>query len=81
MQQVIALCRDISAEVHYQQKLDALHQAGRELACLESDLNAEERVEVLKHNIRKLTHDLLQYDVIEIRLLDPKTKLLKPLLA
>src|SRR5262249_28072585 len=32
-------------------------------------------------NIRHLTHDLLHYDVIEIRLLDPKTKLLKPLLA
>jgi len=81
VQQIIALCRDNTAEMQYQQKLDALHQSGRELACLESDLNAEERVEVLKHNIRKLTHDLLHYDVIEIRLLDPKTKLLKPLLA
>jgi CheY-like chemotaxis protein len=81
VQHIIALCRDITAETQYQQKLDALHQAGRELACLESDLNADERVEVLKHNIRRLTHDLLHYDVIEIRLLDPHTKLLKPLLA
>ena len=36
---------------------------------------------MLKHNIRNLTHNLLQYDVIEIRLLDPVTKNLKPLLA
>ncbi|HZZ80664.1 MAG TPA: response regulator [Gemmataceae bacterium] len=79
--QIIALLRDITAEVQQQQKLDALHQAGRELACLQTDLSDEERVEVLKHNIRHLTHDLLHYDVIEIRLLDPDTKLLKPLLA
>jgi CheY-like chemotaxis protein len=79
--QIIALLRDITPEVQQQQKLDALHQAGRELACLETDLSDEERVEVLKHNIRRLTHDLLHYDVIEIRLLDPDTKLLKPLLA
>ena len=81
VQQIIALCRDSSSEIQQQQKLDALHQAGRELACLQSDLSAEERIEVLKHNIRNLTHNMLHYDVIEIRLLDPKTKLLKPLLA
>ncbi len=81
VQQIIALCRDITSEVNQQQKLDALHQAGRQLACLQTDLSAEDRIDVLKHNIRKLTHDLLHYDVIEIRLLDPRTKLLKPLLA
>jgi CheY-like chemotaxis protein len=81
VQQIIALCRDISSEYQQQQKLDALHQAGRSLTCLQSDLSADERVEVLKHNIRQLTHNLLLYDVIEIRLLDPATKLLKPLLA
>ncbi len=75
------LLRNSSSEIDNQQKLDALHQAGRELACLQSDLSADERIEVLKHNIRKLTHDLLHYDVIEIRLLDPRTQLLKPLLA
>jgi CheY-like chemotaxis protein/PAS domain-containing protein len=83
--QLIVLCRDITAEVQQQQKLDALHQAGRELASLHADqveeVSAEERVEVLKHNIRRLTHDLLHYDVIEIRLLDPKTGELRPLLA
>lgn len=81
VQQIISLGRDITSEVKQQQKLDALYQAGRQLACLQADLSAEDRIEVLKHNIRKLTHDLLHYDVIEIRLLDPRTKLLKPLLA
>ena len=70
VQQLITLCRDITSEIRQQQKLDALHQAGDQLACLQTDLSAEDRVEVLKHNIRKLTHDLLNYDVIEIRLLD-----------
>src|SRR5213076_2179889 len=72
-------------EVHQQQKLDALHQADRELAALNAgqtaDVSPEERVEVLKHNIRRLTHDLLHYDVIEVRLLDPRTRELRPLLA
>ncbi len=85
VQQFIALCRDVSAEVQRQQKLDALHHAGRELAALNTDeindMDVEERVEILKQNIRKLTHDLLQYDVIEIRLLDQQTRQLIPLLA
>jgi len=85
VQQFIALCRDVTTEVQRQQKLDALHQAGRELASLNaeeiSDMDVEERVELLKQNIRKLTHDLLHYDVIEIRLLDRQTGRLTPLLA
>jgi CheY-like chemotaxis protein len=85
VQQLIALCRDVTAEVQQQQKLDALHQAGRELATLSADqlaeMSVEERVELLKHNIRRLTHDLLHYDVVEIRLLNPRTGELKPLLA
>jgi CheY-like chemotaxis protein len=85
VQQLIVLGRDVTAEVQRQQKLDALHQAGRELASINAEqlaeVSAEERVEMLKHNIRRLTHDLLHYDVIEIRLLDPRTGELKPLLA
>ncbi len=83
--QLISLCRDITAEFQQQQKLDALHQAGRELAALTADQLAEmdvaDRIELLKSNIRRFTHDLLHYDVIEIRLLDPRTGLLEPLLA
>jgi CheY-like chemotaxis protein len=85
VRQLIVLCRDVTAEVQQQQKLDALHQAGRELALLNAgqaaEVSPEERVEVLKHNIRRLTHDLLHYDVIEVRLLDPQTGELRPLLS
>jgi CheY-like chemotaxis protein len=82
--QFISLGRDVTAQVQQQQKLDALHQAGNELAELPSDQLAEmgvdERVELLKQNIRRLTHDLLHYDVIEVRLLDRETGRLEPLL-
>jgi CheY-like chemotaxis protein len=82
--QLISLGRDVTAEVQHQQKLDALHQAGRELAALDpeqlAEMSVEERIELLKHNIRRFTHDLLHYDVIEIRLLDRQTGKLEPLL-
>jgi CheY-like chemotaxis protein len=83
--QLIALGRDVTAEVQQQQKLEALHLAGSELAGLKADqiadMSAAERIELLKLNIRRLTHDLLHYDVIEIRLLDPQTGKLESLLS
>jgi CheY-like chemotaxis protein len=82
--QLISLTRDVTALVQQQQKLDALHQAGRQLAGLSAEqlaeMSVEDRVELLKHNIRRFTHDLLHYDVIEIRLLDQQTSKLEPLL-
>jgi two-component system, sensor histidine kinase SagS len=81
---LIVLTRDVTAEVNQQQKLDALHKAGAELASLSpsqlADMCPEERIELLKQDIRRLTHDLLHYDVIEIRLLDRQTGRLEPLL-
>lgn len=81
---MIALVRDVTSEVVQQQKLDALHQAGRELAGLDAEqlaeMNVPSRVELLKLNLRKFIHDLLHYDVIEVRLLDRKSGELKPLL-
>ncbi len=82
--QVVVLARDVTAQVRQQQQLDALHRAGEELAPLSSDqladVSVEERIEALKQNIKRLTHDLLHYDVIEIRLLDRQTGRLEPLL-
>jgi CheY-like chemotaxis protein len=82
--QLISLARDVTALVQQQQKLDALHKAGRELAALSAEqleeMSAEDRVELLKHNIRKFTHDTLHYDVVEIRLLNRETGRLEPLL-
>jgi CheY-like chemotaxis protein len=83
--QLISQCRNVTSEVQQQQKLDALHQAGQELAALNASQLAEmdiaDRIELLKNNIRRFIHDLLHYDVIEIRLLDPSTSRLEPLLA
>ena len=74
-----------TAQVQQQHKLDALEQASRELAGLQIDklaeMSVEERIELLKQNIRRLTKDLLHYDVIEIRLLRHETGELVPLLA
>ncbi|MFN4259014.1 MAG: response regulator [Gemmataceae bacterium] len=82
--QLISLTRNVTAEIQEQQKLDALHQAGREMAALApedlAEMTVEERIELLKLNIRKFIHDLLHYDVIEIRLLDRQTGKLEPLL-
>ncbi len=82
---VVVLCRDVRAEVNQQQRLNAIHQAMRELAALSPDQLAEmsmaDRIELLKQDIRRLTHDLLHYDVFEIRLLDRKTERLEPLMV
>jgi CheY-like chemotaxis protein len=82
--QLMSVGRDVTAAAQQQQKLDALYQAGRELASLTpdqlSEMSMEERVELLKLNIRRLTRDLLHYDVIKICLLEPQTGLLQPLL-
>lgn len=81
---LVAIGRDVTAEVRQRQKLDALYKAGRELAALSPDqlaeMSAEERVELLKLNIRRFTHDVLHYNVVEIRLLDRRTGRLEPLL-
>jgi CheY-like chemotaxis protein len=83
--QIVALCHDVTVQANQQQILDSLHQAANQLAALDpaqlAEMGPEERVELLKYNIRKLTHDLLHYDVIEIRLLDQDTGKLEPLLA
>jgi two-component system, sensor histidine kinase SagS len=82
--QLLALCRDVTAEVERQRKLDALHQAGRELVELDAaniaEVSLTERVESLKDNLRRLIHDLLHYDIIEVRIFDKATNELKPLL-
>ncbi len=73
-----ALVRNVTFQVVQQQKLDALHAAGRELAGLDTDqltdMNVEARVELLKANLRRTIHDLLHYDTIEVRLLDRTTR-------
>lgn len=82
---LIVSVRDVTGEVHQQQKMAAIHQAGMELADLApSDLAhmaVQDRIELLKSNILHFTRDLLHFDVVEIRLLDQRTGRLEPLLT
>lgn len=82
---LIVTVRDVTLEIHQQQKLAAIHQAGMELADLTADellqMSVEERIELLKANILHFTKDLLDFEVVEIRLLDPRTDRLEILLS
>ncbi len=84
VRQLVAVVRNVSHEVEQQRKLDALHEAGNELSGLDADqlayLNDPTRVELLKQNLQHCIHNLLHYDIIEVRLLDRQTGELKPLL-
>jgi two-component system, sensor histidine kinase SagS len=84
VEQQVVFVRNITSEVEQQRRLDALHQAGRELADIDPDqlaeMNVPTRVELLKKNLRRYIHDLLHYDIIEVRLLDRRTGELRPLL-
>jgi CheY-like chemotaxis protein len=81
---LIVQARDISVSVRQQNKLTALYQAGRQLADLSPEQLAEmsvpERIDLLKQNIRRFTLNLLNYEYVEIRLVDPLTNRLEPLL-
>ena len=82
---LIALVREITSEVLQQQKIAAIHQAGSELANIApeelAEMSVNERIELLKANIVRHTKDLLNFDTIELRLLDKQTNKLEPLLA
>ena len=81
---LIVTVRDVTNEVHQQQKMAAIHQAGMELADLSpaeiAHMAVSDRIELLKSNILHFTRDLLRFAVVEIRLLDQKTGRLEPLL-
>ncbi|MBI5758960.1 MAG: response regulator [Planctomycetales bacterium] len=82
---LIVSLRDISSEVLQQQKMNAVYQAGLELGELTPqdllDMSVQDRVELLKSKITHYTQDLLEFESIEIRLLDKPTKRLDSLLV
>lgn len=81
---MVALCDDVTSAVQRQQKLNALYDAGQVLDALDPDqlaeMNVACRVELLKQNVRRYVHDLLKYNVVEVRLLDRQTGRLDPLM-
>jgi CheY-like chemotaxis protein/PAS domain-containing protein len=82
---LIVTVRDITQEMLQQQKLQAIHRAGIELADLTAEevfqMEVAERRELLKSNILHYTKDLLKFDVMEIRLLEQQTGELVSLLC
>ncbi|QDT95413.1 response regulator [Gimesia aquarii] len=82
---LVASIRDISEEVLQRQKLNAIYQAGLELGDLSPEeifeMTTEDRVELLKAKILHYTQDLLEFETVEIRILDKATNRLDVLLA
>lgn len=82
---LVVIVRDVSVEILQRQKLNAIYQAGLELGDLAPqdilEMSVDERVELLKAKILHYTQDLLEFETVEIRLLDKRTQQLDPLLA
>ena len=81
---LVVTVRDISQDVLHRQKLNAIHQAGMELGDLSPDdileMSVDDRVELLKQKIVHFTNEVLEFETVEVRLLDRHTKQLEPLL-
>ena len=79
------MVRDISASIQQQQKLSDVYHAGLELCDLSPEEIAEmtfaDRIEYLKARIIACTKDVLKFENLEIRLVDPATGRLNPLLV
>jgi len=80
----VVTVRDVSSEMIVRQKLKAIYQAGLELGELSAEdlvsLSVEERIELLKQKIIQFTKDVLEFETIEIRLVDKRTNELEQLL-
>ncbi len=76
--------RDVSEEILENQKREALYRAGIELGDLSPDEVTEmlhhERSDLLKQKILDYSQEILGFETIEIRVLNPETNELLPLL-
>jgi GAF domain-containing protein len=81
---LVVVIRDVTVETLQQQKLEAIQDAGRELADLKPDeifaMPVDQRIDMLRANILHCTKDILKFDVVEIRLVNQKSGRLVPLL-
>jgi CheY-like chemotaxis protein len=81
---LIVIVRDVSNEILQRQKLNAIYQAGLELGDLSPqeilEMSVNDRIELLKSKILHYTKDLLEFETVEIRLVDKRSKQLVPLL-
>jgi len=81
---LLVMTRDVSSETVHKQKLDSIYRAGLELGDLQPsevlDMTAEERAELLKEKILHYTQDVLEFETVEVRVVDRETNELVPLL-
>ncbi|MFV0442528.1 MAG: response regulator [Planctomycetaceae bacterium] len=82
---LLATIRDVSTQTVERQKLDSIYRAGLELGDLQPqdvlDMSVDDRVNLLTEKILKYTRDVLEFETVEIRLVEPGSRRLKPLLA
>ena len=82
---VLVIFQDISKDRLYRMKLDAIHEAGIEMANLRPEeifqMEVDDRIDLLKSNILHYTQSLLNYEYIEVRLLNQKSGELMPLIS
>jgi CheY-like chemotaxis protein/GAF domain-containing protein len=81
----VSVClRDITRQELARRKIEAIHDAGTRLSDLRPDevamMSNEDRIEILKENILTFSQNILGFDTIEIRVLDPASQQLTPLL-
>ncbi len=85
VRQLLVSLTDITREQHQVEKLEAIYKSGLELADITPDemleMSIEERTDMLKSNILYYTKQLMNFDKIEVRLLNEKTGELKMLLS
>ncbi len=81
----LAVLEDISDLTKINHQLEALHDAVGGLVDLTPgelfDMSVDDRIELLKSNIVRFIDEILKVDVLEIRLLNPDTLELVPLLS
>ena len=81
---VAIVVRDVSEEILENQKREALYKAGIELGDLSpeevTEMSHEDRSELLKEKILEYSQEILGFETIELRVLNPVTNELLPLL-
>lgn len=82
---LLVTVRDVTEMTLERQKLDAIYRAGLELGDLQPqdvrEMSVDDRIELLKSKILYFTQDVLEFETVEIRLVDPETNVLRPLLS
>lgn len=77
--------RDVTASRRFQEKMDAIDAAGRELVRLDTDairkLNVVERLSLLETKIVHISRTLLHFDHFAIRLVDERTGKLEAIMV